>query len=386
MSGEASKSDMETEGEPMEVELPAVDEVLLAQVMELGFLEVRARKALMQGATNVEAALQWCIDHENDADIDAPISKSDAPAPVAKSIKCVATGRLFRSVEEAQRYAEKTGRTEFEECTEEKKPMTEEEKKKKVAELKELAAKRRAEREGIEKVEDVEHEKKRRQDGAKSQETKEQLEKAQRTREIDRVKKEKLDEKRERERLRAEIAKDKAERRARGGKLAGKLSADGYAPPVDHNTDRRDKLNVSKLSEGKVVTVAESKKEELSDPAKVDKAVATLFKYKTGGDGGVALKTLMAYVRNAIDKGDKDAKFLSIPTDGKAFKERVAPLIGGVALLKALGFVKNDAVLTLDPATRTANLALLTSSLNKLNAAYTAYVNGMPFPSDLSSL
>ena len=34
----------------------------------------------------------------------------------------------------------------------------------------------------------------------------------------------------ERERLRREIAKDKAERKARGGMLAGKLSVEGYAP------------------------------------------------------------------------------------------------------------------------------------------------------------
>ena len=43
-------------------------------------------------------------------------------------------------------------------------------------------------------------------------------------------KKEKARQAMERERLRAEIAKDKAERKARGGKLTGKLGVEGYAP------------------------------------------------------------------------------------------------------------------------------------------------------------
>ena len=40
-------------------------------------------------------------------------------APVAKSIKCVATGKLFPTMAAAQAYAAKTGRTDFEESTEE---------------------------------------------------------------------------------------------------------------------------------------------------------------------------------------------------------------------------------------------------------------------------
>ena len=245
---------------------------------------------------------------------------------------------LFRSVEEAQAYATKTGRTNFEECTEEKKPLTEEEKAQKVKELKELAARRRAEREGIEKVEDIDREKKRREQDKEAHQTKEQLEKSARQREIDRVRREKLDDKRERERLRAEIAKDKAERRARGGKLAGKLSADGYAPSVDQNDARRDgQVPVTAAPEAPPSKAAPPI--VITNPAeKVDKTIASLAKYKTGGDGGVALTTLSAYLRNAIDKGTDDPKFLRIPLDSKGFKDRVQPLIGGATLLKAIGF------------------------------------------------
>lgn len=395
-----------------EMVLPMVDDALLADLKGMGFGETIARKSLMGGCANMDSAVNWILSHENDAGIEDPIplvpkgqtlaSGGSGPAPVAKSIKCVATGRLFRSMQEAQAYAEKTGRADFEECTEEKKPLTEEEKKAKIAELKALAAARRAEREGVEKVQDVEGEKKRREAGQKAVQTKEQLAKNQRLREIDRVKREKLAEKRERERLRAEIAKDKAERRARGGKLAGRLGVEGYAPSIDNNNDRRDanvpadeqdgaeeaekpaakaapaRVDVAMLAKGKVVAEGAAAKPDLPPGEAVDKAIKTLQKYKTAGDGGVALKTLGAYVRNAATKGDQDPKFRNIPTDGKAFKQRVAPLVGGVALLKAVGFVKNDAEgqLQLDLPTREANLALLNETLAKLEAGYAAYVNG----------
>mmetsp|Transcript_9186 Transcript_9186/g.28164 ORF Transcript_9186/g.28164 Transcript_9186/m.28164 type:complete len:282 (-) Transcript_9186:888-1733(-) len=260
---EDTATPMETDTPAEEMVEPKVDEELLEKVLAMGFPELRARKALLSGARNAESALEWCLAHESDADIDAPIplvpagSQSQASEQqTAKSIRCVETGRLFRSVQEAELYATKTGRTNFEECTEEKKALTEEEKAQKVKELKELAARRRAEREGVEKVDEIEAEKKRREQGKEAHQTKEQLEKKARLREIERVRREKLDEKRERERLRAEIAKDKAERRARGGKLAGKLSVDGYAPSVDQNDSRRDTLAVSE--DGAVTTPMET--------------------------------------------------------------------------------------------------------------------------------
>lgn len=68
------------------------------------------------------------------ADAAAPAAAA-APAPaassspaVAKSIRCVDTGKVFRTMAEAQAYAERTGNANFEECAEEKKPLTAEEK------------------------------------------------------------------------------------------------------------------------------------------------------------------------------------------------------------------------------------------------------------------
>ena len=226
-------------------------------------------------------------------------------------------------------------RTQFEETTEVKKPLTEEEKKQKVAELKALAAQRRAEREGLEKVEDIDREKKRREQRPRVRpRTKEQLAKAQRLREIDRIKPEKAAEKKERERLRAEIAKDKAERRARGGRLAGKLGVDGYNPSIDQNDDRRNDACPT-LRRGACSGSCTTEEVDLPPSEQVDKAISTIQKYKTAGDGSTCLKTLGAYLRNALNKGDQDEKYRKIPLDNAAFKKRVSGLVGGIALLKA---------------------------------------------------
>ena len=110
----------------------------------------------------------------------------------------------------------------------------------------------------------------------------------------------------------------------------------------------------------------------------MDKAIASLQRYKTAGDGATALKTLGAYVRNAINKGDQDAKFRTIPLDNAAFKKRVSGLVGGVALLKAVGFAKDEAagVLQLSLEAREANKQLLADSLAKLEKGYADYVAG----------
>ena len=175
---------------------------------------------------------------------------------------------------------------------------------------------------------------------------------------------------------------------------------DGYAPSIDQNDSRRDegvpegavdedapkaptkaapgRVDVAALNQGKVVSVDAPKAPELPPPQAVDKAIKTIQKYKTAGDGGVCLKTLGAYVRNAATKGDQDPKFRTIPLENAAFKKRVAGLVGGVALLRAVGFAKDEAAgkLELSLEKREANKALLAETLSKLEAAYAAYVAG----------
>lgn len=59
---------------------------------------------------------------------DAVPAVASTSTAVAKSIRCVDTGKVFRTMMEAQAYAERTGNANFEECAEEKKALTPEEK------------------------------------------------------------------------------------------------------------------------------------------------------------------------------------------------------------------------------------------------------------------
>jgi len=148
----ASSSSAAASSSPAANVLPTVDEVLLAEAVSMGFSEVRVRKALMAGNSNAEAVVNWVIEHEKDAGIDDPIPLVPAGGGggggggTQKSWKCVETGRLFRTMDEVQAYAERTGRSNFEESTEEKKALTPEEVAAKLEALKAKIAAKREER------------------------------------------------------------------------------------------------------------------------------------------------------------------------------------------------------------------------------------------------
>ena len=125
-----------------------------------------------------------------------------------------------------------------------------------------------------------------------------------RARDFRAMKKEKEDAKRERDRLRAELAKDKAERKARGGKLAGRLAAEGYNPAgLSASMAQEDaKAHAAEAAELAAKAVAagggnsSATKNETSFASveeraeAVDKCIESLMKYKVGGDGANALK------------------------------------------------------------------------------------------------
>lgn len=105
------------------------------------------------------------MSHEDDAvPVEAGASGASEPA-VAKSLRCNECNKLFKSTEEVEYHAVKSGHSDFAESTEEKKPLTEEEKKKQMSLLEEKMKQKRAEREEKEKAEQLEREKRRIQDG-----------------------------------------------------------------------------------------------------------------------------------------------------------------------------------------------------------------------------
>lgn len=89
---------------------------------------------------------------------ESPSGEGSAAGAEAKSIKCEDCGRLFKTNLEVEFHATKSGHANFSESTEEKKPLTEEEKKAQMKLIEEKIAKKRTEREEREKQEALEKE------------------------------------------------------------------------------------------------------------------------------------------------------------------------------------------------------------------------------------
>lgn len=140
--------------------------------------------------------MEWLLAHVDD-EVAAPtvavlpstdseqIEKSDessnaagaeGTALEAKSIKCEDCGRLFKTNLEVEFHATKSGHANFSESTEEKKPLTEEEKKTQLRLIEEKIAQKRAEREEREKQEALEKERSRIKSGKDMTEVRRNLE------------------------------------------------------------------------------------------------------------------------------------------------------------------------------------------------------------------
>lgn len=104
----------------------------------------------MQGAlewleVNQDKSLEEIKASQEDEDEEAPALK---PGEEARSLVCNECGKKFRSTAQAEFHASKTEHTDFSESTEELAPLTEEQKKERLEELRQkLAAKRAAQAE-----------------------------------------------------------------------------------------------------------------------------------------------------------------------------------------------------------------------------------------------
>ncbi|CAM9546982.1 unnamed protein product [Ascophyllum nodosum] len=396
------------------------DPALVSQLLDMGFQEVRAKKGLMFGSgSDLESAVNWLMEHQEDPDIDDPIpfpegsssgegaaasgagtaeGASTAPQSMqvdggssggdagaaAQSLKCDQCGTILKDVTAAELHAHKTGHSEFSESTEAAKTLTPEEKAAKIAKMKELIAARRIARGQEEKVDHIKREKARRTMGKEAAKTKEEMQAMARKHELARIKKEKEDFERERARLKEEIARDKAERKARGGKLSTKLGVDGYNPSAPQGTyggasgaqsqGRGEATQGAVQGDGAAKARAEpasTGREEASEE-KMLKAVDRLARQTVAGLGGTAMKTCLAYIKNALEKPQQEEKFRSINLDNNAYRNRVAPCIGGTALLKAVGFAKEEGRLYMSLEARDEDL--LRTAKTTLEKALASYV------------
>lgn len=226
-------------------------------LVDMGFPKEKAERALqVTNNKGVEAAMEWLLAH---ADEDIPSSsgsssstttateqqqqqpqtddssaEASASAPVAKSLKCDECGKLFKSQDEVEFHAAKTQHSSFSESTEEKKPLTEDEKKAQLALLEEKMKRKRQEREENDKKEAQERERLRIKSGKDMLEAKRKLEETEMKKVMDQRRREKMEEKAARDRVKAQIEADKAARKA---KMAGEPVIPPPAPVVATPTE-----------------------------------------------------------------------------------------------------------------------------------------------------
>lgn len=254
----------------------------------------------LQFTKDVEPAMEWLLAHADEEmpalpvvnqqpEVSTETATTDAVTPMvtsdetpaetssetpaeAKSLKCDECNRLFKNQTEVEFHAAKSGHSAFSESTEEKKPLTETEKKAQLALLEERLKQKRIEREEKEKLEALEKEKSRIRSGKDMLEAKARMEELEMKKVMDQRKREKEDEKRARDRVRAQIECDKAARKARMAAEAGLpvVAPVVVAPPVATSSSPKSPVEYSKtkiqirLQDGTSVTETFEVKEQLS--------------------------------------------------------------------------------------------------------------------------
>ncbi|KAK0466778.1 uncharacterized protein EV420DRAFT_647981 [Desarmillaria tabescens] len=168
------------------------------------------------------------VDEADDAEAAANLADLEA-----KSIKCSECGKTFRNTALANFHAEKSGHTAFEESTEEIKPLTEEEKKAKLAELREKMAEKRARKAVEEAAEHKENEKIRRKAGKDMNKIKEDLKAKEAIKEAEQRKRDKIEEAKAKAAVKAQIEADK---KARAEKAAREKALREGKPITDNLT------------------------------------------------------------------------------------------------------------------------------------------------------
>ncbi|TPX47092.1 hypothetical protein SeMB42_g03461 [Synchytrium endobioticum] len=222
------------------------------QLLEMGFAEAKVDKALK--ATHdagLQPAMEWLFEHTEDPDTEmtdatpnnegsasADTKKDDeedegevtAAQATAQSLKCDDCGKMFRDSSRAQLHAAKSGHVNFSESTEALKPLTDEEKKAKLADLQaRLVAKREAKRQA--EIEETKLKEKVRRASAKEIEaSREKFKELEMKRALSEKERERKDELAAKAKIKAQIEQDKLDRqRQREAAKSGGAPAPVYA-------------------------------------------------------------------------------------------------------------------------------------------------------------
>ncbi|KAI1475301.1 ubiquitin-related domain-containing protein [Daldinia eschscholtzii] len=192
---------------------------VLEQLLEMGFDKQRAELAVKR-SDGLPDAMDW-LEKTQDTPLEELLEEEQSGANVAKvdegavamSLVCNECGKKFRSQGEAEFHANKSGHTDFAESTEQIAPLSEEEKKKRLEELRERVKAKKAGQAAVDKEEQKRNEKIRQKATRESHELKEELQRKEQIKEAAKKRQEKLDEIEAKKRIKAKIEADKEERR-----------------------------------------------------------------------------------------------------------------------------------------------------------------------------
>jgi len=212
-------------------------------LLDMGFEEIRINKALKEtNNSGLQPAMDWLFAHAEDPiesfieDTNANVESSssneakdtpmeeennnsnEAPSStdgVAKSLICNDCQKILKDAQAAEFHAVKTGHQNFAESTEAIKPLTEEEKKAKLEELKQRLKEKRLMKQKEEQEYEKQKEKVRRRTGKELNEARERMEKEELKRIYEKKKREQIEEKKARARVKAQIEQDRKERAAK---------------------------------------------------------------------------------------------------------------------------------------------------------------------------
>lgn len=207
----------------------------LDQLIDMGFDKEKAEIAVKKTG-GLADAIDW-LDKNADKSVDeitaeeaqAAEEKSADAAAQAQSLVCNDCGKKMKGVAEAEFHASKSGHENFSESTEEIKPLTEEEKKQKLQELREKMAVKKAAQAEQDKLDAKRNEQISRKKTKESEDIKEQLRVKEQIKEAEKKRRERLEDIEAKKRIQARIAADKEERRLKAERE--KAERAGVAPP-----------------------------------------------------------------------------------------------------------------------------------------------------------
>lgn len=212
----------------------------LETLLEMGFDKARAEIAVKKSG-GLQGALEWLEknqdtpledlqapeDDDDDAANAAAIKSLEGPE-LAKSLVCDDCGKQFRTTAMAEFHASKSGHENFSESTEELKPLTEEEKKAKLDEMRAALAAKRSRQSEQDKIDEKKNAAIKRKATRETQDLKEDLQRKEQIKEAEKKRAEKAADLEAKRKIKAKIEADKEERRRKAEEA--KALREGKAP------------------------------------------------------------------------------------------------------------------------------------------------------------